>query len=292
MKVLILGANGMLGHKMTQMLSEHFEVCGALRHLSNAGTLKSLAPKASFAGGVDAFQFDTITKIVAQFKPAVVVNCIGIIKQQAESYDPIHALTVNSILPHQLCNLCNAAGSRIIHFSTDCIFSGKKGMYTEKDESDASDLYGRSKFLGELGAEGCITLRTSIIGHELASRYGLLEWFLSNSGKTVKGFRKAIFSGFPTNSLAELVIKIIADHPGLTGVYNASTLPISKYDLLKLINDVYGANISIVPEDSLDLDRSLDSSAFSSQTGYKPIPWPALIEQMWKDSLIYRRNQK
>jgi len=290
MKVLILGANGMLGHKMTQLLSERFEVCATLRQLSNAGILKTLAPKAVFAGGVDAFQFDTIIKIIAKFKPDVVVNCIGIIKQQAESCDPIHALTVNSILPHQLCNLCSATGARLIHFSTDCVFSGKTGMYTEKDESDAGDLYGRSKFLSEVHSPGCLTLRTSIIGHELWSQLSLLEWFLSNRGGKVKGFTKVIFSGFTTNALAELIINIISCQPGLDGLFHVSTLPISKYDLLKLINEIYDAKISISPDDSVAIDRSLDSSLFRSRTGYEPMSWPQLIEQMREDSLIYHRN--
>ena len=207
------------------------------------------------------------------------VNCIGVVKQLAEADDPLFAIPINSVLPHRLARLAQAVGARFVHCSTDCVFDGKKGMYTEADFPDATDLYGRSKFLGEVDYENAITLRTSIVGHELSSAHGLVNWFLAQEGP-VRGFTKAIFSGLPTVELARVIRDAVLPNPSLRGLYHVSAAPIAKFDLLRLVADAYGRGTTITPDDSLVLDRSLDSSRFRSATGYVPAPWPALVRAM------------
>ena len=283
MRILILGATGMLGHKLWQKMRKDSDVYATVRRSPETLEAHGLFDANRLRGGVDACQFDSVTRAVADIRPDVVVNCIGIIKQQADAYDPVYALTVNSIFPHKLKNLCNVLGARLIQLSTDCVFSGKKGNYTEDDESDATDLYGRSKFLGEVSDEGCLTIRTSIIGPELSTKYGLLEWFRSNEGGKVKGYTNAIFSGFPTVVLWDIIGRIIADHTDLSGVWHVSSDPISKHDLITLIKSTYGFHIDIEPDGVFSADRSLDSVRFRKRTGMKMPAWPDMVAVMAED---------
>ena len=228
---------------------------------------------------VDADRLETVISAFESVQPELVINCIGLIKQQSMANDSLSAITVNSLLPHRLAHICGNAGSRLIHISTDCVFNGKKGMYKESDESDAGDLCGRTKYLGELTYQHCVTLRTSIIGHELKGRYGLIEWFLAQKEK-IRGFRKAIYSGFPTVEFARIIRDYVLPNPELSGIYHVSSDPISKYDLLRLVARKYDKRIEIAPDDSFIVDRSLDSSAFRKATGYQPPAWDDLIEIM------------
>lgn len=236
---------------------------------------------------VDANYFDSVIRVLASFQPNIVINCIGIIKQLPMADDPLSAITVNALLPHRISLISCTAGARVIHISTDCVFDGRKGMYTENDQSNTEDLYGRTKFLGEVAYPHCVTLRTSIIGHELKGRYGLIEWFLAQSQK-VRGFRKAIYSGFPTIELARIIRDYVLPNPELSGVYHVSSEPISKYDLLRLVAEQYGRGIEIEPYDDFVQDRSLDSTAFRKSTGYQPPSWNKLIETMHNDFLANR----
>ena len=183
--------------------------------------------------------------------------------------------------------MCFFPKIRLIHFSTDCVFSGRKGMYSEKDDIDTTDLYGLSKYLGEVDGDNCLTIRTSIIGKELNTKNGLFEWFLSNDGGAVEGYTNAIFSGFPTIVLAEILVKIISGFPELSGVWHVSSDPISKFDLLKLIAIEYGLQINIKPFADFLEDRSLDSSRFRNETGIIPPKWPELIRIMKEDPTPY-----
>jgi dTDP-4-dehydrorhamnose reductase len=237
--------------------------------------------------GVDAIDFDSVARAIADVKPDVVINCIGIIKQLKVAKDPIVSLSINSLYPHRLAILCRAAGARMIHISTDCVFSGRKGLYTEDDVSDAEDLYGRTKFLGEVAGPGCLTLRTSIIGRELHSASGLIDWFLSNRGGKIRGFRKAIYTGFTTQALATIVADVIHRHPELSGVWQVSSEPISKFDLLTLVNEVYHAGIEIEPDDTFKCDRSLNSARFRAAVNFRPPSWPEMISEMHCDPLPY-----
>ena len=279
-KVLVLGATGMLGNAVFRLFaaSPGFQTWGSAR----SGGLVLRLPAAhqlQIVSGVDVENVDHLTRLFALTRPDVVINCIGLVKQLAEADDPLAAIPINALLPHRLARLCDVAGARLIHVSTDCVFTGTKGMYLEDDASDAKDLYGRSKYLGEVDYPHAVTLRTSIIGHELNSAHGLVGWFLAQQGG-VKGFTRAIFSGLPTIELARVIRDVVIPSPELHGVHHVSAEPISKYELLCLVAQVYGKTIEVTPDDNLAIDRSLDSSRFRGLTGYAPPAWPELIRNM------------
>lgn len=288
-KVLILGCTGMLGHTLLNCLSklDNLDVYATAR--TKVGISSGWFPPeilGKIRGGVDADNFDTVVRALDLIRPDVVINCIGLIKQLPIANDPLSAITINSQLPHRISLLCYTAGARMIHISTDCVFNGSKGSYKESDPSDATDLYGRTKFLGEVDYPHCLTLRTSIIGHELKGKYGLVEWFLAQQGK-VRGFTNAIYTGFPTIELARIISDIVIPAPDLRGVYHLSTDPISKFDLLKMIAKKYNKNIEIEPYNDYYLDRSLDSSEFRRLTGYVPPSWTELVEMMYQNYLDF-----
>lgn len=283
-KILILGATGMLGHKLLTNLSKNplFEVWATSRTDKNLQKWFGNNLKKKIISGIDADLFDSFEKQIIAINPDIVINCIGIIKQLPIADDPVVSISINALLPHKIANICKKMNARMIHISTDCVFDGKKGNYKEKDLSDAYDLYGKSKYLGEVHYPHAITLRTSIIGHELETHYGLVEWFLSQKEK-VKGFKKAIFTGFPTVEIAEIIEKYIIPNESLIGLYQVSSNPISKYDLLNLIAEIYQKNIIIQPDESVFIDRSLDSSLFREKTGYQPPSWELLVQKMYHD---------
>lgn len=283
-KILILGATGMLGHTLLTRLSErdNYDVHATARSLDglSAGFTPQLLTKIHNA--VDADNFESIQRVLNEFKPDVVLNCIGIIKQLPIAKDPIVSISINALFPHRLAEACKTIGARMIHFSTDCVFSGNKGNYTESDPSDADDLYGRTKYLGEVSYPHCVTLRTSIIGHELKGCHSLIDWFLAQEGK-IRGFTKAIYSGFPTVEMANIIAQYVIPNKELFGLYQASSSPISKYDLLRLVAERYGKRIEIEAYDGFHCDRSLDSSRFRKITRYTPPSWSEMIEEMWRD---------
>lgn len=276
----MLGASGMLGSAMVRVLSEDagLEVIGTVR---STGAKRFFAPAIAdrFLVGVDVENLDSLADAMAQARPDVVINCVGVVKQLAQANDPLRVLPINSMLPHRLAKWCELAGARLVHVSTDCVFTGTKGCYQETDLSDATDLYGKSKYIGEVHSGNAITLRTSIIGHELQDPHSLVDWFLSQ-GASCRGFRKAIFSGLPTVVLAQLVRDVIIPQPALSGLYHVAAEPINKFDLLTLVKEVYGKEIDIVPDDSLVIDRSLDASRLREATGYVAPSWRAMINTM------------
>ncbi len=286
-RILILGGAGMLGHKLCQLYRPEFETWCTVRSQPRGPEGFEIWDPSCTLAGVDAVDIDSVARAIAEVKPEVVVNCIGIIKQLKAAKDPIVSLSINSLFPHRLAILCRAAGARMIHISTDCVFSGRKGMYTEDDVSDAEDLYGRTKFLGETGYPGCLTIRTSIIGRELHSRSGLIDWFLGNRGGKVRGFRKAIYTGFTTQALAKIIARIIAEHPELSGLWQISSEPINKFDLLQLVNETYRAGVEIEPDDTFCCDRSLNSARFRAAVNFQPPTWPEMISEMYHDPLPY-----
>lgn len=281
MRVLVLGATGMLGNAMIRILSENadWDVFGTVRS-GSAGRFYSRRISEKLLAGIDVENHDSLVSVFNRIRPDVVINCIGLIKQLADANDPLLALSVNSLLPHRIARLCGLAGARFVHISTDCVFSGEKGNYRETDPSDAEDLYGKSKFLGEVDYPHAITLRTSIIGHELQSANGLLGWFLNQEAQC-NGYVNAIFTGLPTVTLAQIVRNVVIPHPDLSGVYHVAAQPISKHDLLKLIADIYGKSIEVVPDDKLVIDRSLSAGRFQEATGYLAPSWPELIKSMY-----------
>ena len=267
-KILILGVAGMLGHALFTEFSQrdNFAVTATAR--SAEGLSQWFGPEllSNIRGGVDAHNADSIPRVLDDVKPDVVINCIGIIKQLPEARDPVTSISINSLFPHRLAAACKTVGARLIHFSTDCVFSGRKGMYTEDDEPDAMDLYGRTKLLGEVIYPYCITLRTSIIGHELQGKFGLIEWFLAQEGK-VRGYTHAIYSGFPTVEIANIINKYVIPNTALSGLYHVSSAAISKNDLLTLVAEKYKKEITIEPYGEYYQNRALDSGRFRAATG-------------------------
>ena len=280
MKVLILGVPGMLGNAVLRVLSGSVGLAvygtarsnGALQHFSSNLSGRIIV-------GTDVENNDSLMRAFAAVRPDVVVNCVGLVKQLADANDPLQAVPINTLLPHRLAALCQATGARLVHISTDCVFSGSKGNYLETDVPDAYDLYGRSKLLGEVDYPHAITLRTSIIGHELSGNRSLVNWFLVQQG-AVKGFTRAVFSGLPTVELATVVRDVVLPRKELQGLYHVSAKPINKFDLLQMLAQAYGKDIEINPSEELVIDRSLNSDRFKEATGYAPPEWPTLIQRM------------
>ncbi len=280
MKVLVLGTSGMIGSTMFRVLSEKgkWEVFGSIRE----GSVDELFPpniRKRVVSGIDVLSEASLFKVLSLLRPDVVVNCAGLTKHKPEADDPLASVPINTLLPHRLARLCELMAARLVHVSTDCVFSGKKGMYVEDDLVDAQDVYGRSKALGEVTYPHTITLRTSTIGNELHTRYGLLQWFLSQQGQCT-GYSRAIFSGLPTVVFAQVVRDFVIPNLTLSGLYHVAAKPINKFELLKLIAHVYGKSIDIVADDKLVLDRSLDAKRFHAATGYVAPEWVNLINMM------------
>lgn len=283
-KILILGASGMIGHKLFVELSKesNLDVYATCRSGEKIAGFFDPGLMSKVILDVEANDFQTVTDQLEKIKPDVVINCIGITKKLVSEDNPLETIEINSYFPHRLAHLCENVGARMVQMTTDCVFNGLKGNYIETDPSDATDLYGRSKFLGEVYYPHCLTIRTSFVGHELGASHGLLEWFLTQKNE-VQGFKKAIYSGMPTVIIARIISNYILPNPKLHGLYQVASEPISKYDLLHLIAKVYHKTIKINPDDSVRIDRSLDSTLFQKATGHKPMPWEKMIEIMYRD---------
>ena len=270
MKILVLGGDGMLGHELYRELRDHHET---------RVTQRSKSAEPHVFAGVEVRGSSRIEEVIAQFRPAAVVNCIGIVKQRPEAEEAITSIEVNSLLPHRLAIACRAAGARLVQLSTDCVFSGDKGNYREEDRPDPVDVYGRSKLLGEVTNEGALTLRTSMIGLGLQRKTSLVDWFLAQKGK-VQGYRKAIFSGLTTRELSRVIRMILEKHPQASGLYHLSAAPIDKYTLLVKLRERLAKSIDIAPVDEPRIDRSLDSTRFRRVFAYKPPEWDAMLDEL------------
>ncbi len=286
-----MGGSGMLGHKLIQTWQDKFDLWTTVRTKYGEYEKYGIFNREKTIENINIENIVSVEKAINELKPDVIVNAVGIIKQLPTAKNVIKTLTGNSIFPHQLLEISDHIGSRLITISTDCVFSGTKGQYTESDVADALDLYGKSKFLGEVTADNCLTIRTSIIGRELNSSHGLVEWFLSNEEKSLKGFSRAFFSGFPTIVFADILADLIENHPKLHGLFHVSSDPISKYDLLKLVINAYRVNVEIEPFDDFEIDRTLDSTKFREATGFTPDSWREMIERMAEDDILYRNNR-
>jgi dTDP-4-dehydrorhamnose reductase len=293
MRVLIFGANGMLGHKLYQRMSSQFDVLATIRRDFKSVERFGIFSRSSIVENIDVSNAVAIRSAIEYARPNCVINAVGLIKQLPKSKDVIQALAVNSIFPNRLAELSSEFGFRLITISTDCVFDGKRGNYAETDAPDASDLYGLSKLLGEVTIGEALTIRTSIIGRELSTSNSIVEWFLGKRGASVKGFQNAIYTGFPSIVLADIIADLIAHHPEVNGLYHVSGEKISKFDLLLLLNKYFDANVTIEPSAEVVVDRSLDSSKFRVATGFQPAKWAEMIEQMATDSTPYEklRNQ-
>ena len=286
MKVLVIGGTGMLGHKVVQVLSRRFDVTCTIRSSFASVEHLGIFARESTIEGIDVEDIRSVANAIEYSKPDVVINCVGVIKQLPTSKDVVKTLTINSIFPHRLAKFAEEFGFRLITISTDCVFAGTKGNYSEDDPADALDLYGRSKQLGEVCDDRNLTMRTSIIGREIGSSHSLIDWFLSQGGP-VKGYVNAIYSGFPTVILSELIATIISEYPDLKGLYHVSSEPINKFDLLMLVKNRLGLDIEIEKFTDFTIDRSLDSTKFRAATGFAPLPWPEMVDRMFSDPTPY-----
>ena len=278
----------MLGHRLWLNLSQVHETWVTVRGDESQFPDIPEFPRKYIWPHVDALTFGQVTHAFTSIQPDLVINCIGLIKQIPLANDPLLSISLNALFPHQVSLLCRTAGIRMIHISTDCVFSGKKGRYVESDQPDAEDLYGRTKLLGEVVYPHTITLRSSIIGRELKTRFGLIEWFLAQK-ETIRGYKKAIYTGFTTDELSRVILNYVIPHTNLMGLYHVSSDPISKYDLLMLAKDSFGRDVTILPNEDFVSDRSLDSSRFRQLTGYKPPAWPVMIDELRRNSSLYDR---
>ena len=284
MRLLILGGSGMLGHQLWRGLHAQHDTWVTLRRPVADFTAHNLFDEAK-AIQVDDITADTaLDQVLGQAKPDAVINCVGLIKQHDEASDEALAMRVNAEFPHRLAKRCGETGARLIHFSTDCVFAGTRGNYTEDDPADATDLYGQSKHRGEVTGPQCVTLRTSVIGHELGTNLALLDWFISQRSQTVNGFKKAIYSGFTTLEMARIIERILTRHPRLSGMWHVASEPISKFDLLQLCREKLGWKGVIEPNDEFVCDRSLNGDRFNEATGYDPPGWKAMISELAQQS--------
>ena len=279
-RIVILGGDGMLGHQLLKHFDQQFEVWATLRNNVNTYQEYKIFNRENSLYEIDARNYDQLGKVFNEIRPDVVINCIGIVKQRKEAADVIESIKINALLPHQLCLLCKEYAARFIQISTDCVFSGDKGNYTESDVPDAADIYGRTKLLGEISSPHAITLRTSIIGLELSRKQGLIEWFLSQRG-TIQGYVYAIYSGFTTIELAQIIERLITQHVELSGIWHVSSNPINKYQLLCSLSDkLKREDIEIEIDKKFKCDRSLDGSRFMQATGYVPPSWDEMLDQL------------
>ncbi len=290
MRTLVLGGSGMLGHQLCRVLSARMETWATFRENPTRYLSYDIIPRERALGGVHAEDVPGVREALDTVKPDAVVNCIGIVKQRDEAKQAIPSIQVNALFPHQLADLCLERDIRLVQISTDCVFSGLRGRYTEADIPDPVDLYGRTKLLGELHRPNCLTLRTSIIGWQLNTFSSLLSWFARQRGQRIKGYQQAIYSGFSTRVLAGLISDLIETRPDLTGLYQVASEPISKYDLLVVLRDKLGWNdIEIEPDDNFYCDRSLIGTRFSIATGWKAPAWDEMLTGLAEEWPSYQR---
>ena len=289
MRVLVLGGSGMLGHRLCRVLSACIETWATFRDDPSRYKKYDFISQDHALGGIHAENLTSVRGALETVKPDAVVNCIGIVKQRDEAKQAIPSIQVNALFPHQLADLCRVQGIRLVQISTDCVFSGMRGAYTEADVPDPVDLYGRSKLLGELNRPGCLTLRTSIIGWQLNTFSSLLSWFSRQRGQRIKGYQQAIYSGFSTRVLASLISDLIETRPDLTGLYQVASEPISKYDLLVALRDKLNwDDIQIEPDDNFYCDRSLVGTRFSIATGWKAPDWNEILSGLAEEWPVYQ----
>lgn len=288
MRILILGITGMLGHRLFLELSKTHEVYGTSRADKE---LKFVKDKSKVFTDIDALNFSNIDNLISELKPEVVINCIGIIKQAETAKNKTLNIQINSLLPHQLLESVKKIDSKLIHFSTDCIFNGTGGNYSDEHPSNAEDLYGRSKYLGEVeDRHNALTLRTSIIGREIFPAGSLIDWFLSQND-SVNGFKNAIFSGFPTKTIAKILNDKILPNEKLCGVFNLAAKPINKHDLLVLTKNLYSKDIQIKENTEFKIDRSLNGDKLNKLIGYQAPEWEELIKDLRCDDELYTKVQ-
>lgn len=277
-RVLVLGLSGPVGSALANILSATCTIAGTVRGKSVPAGHSNIRCYTQ----VDVLNEPTWQHVILDFKPDVIINATGAVKRLREAEDKYTAVAVNAYFPHRLAQFCQAQHIRLIHFSTDCVFKGDKGSpYLEGDKPDAIDLYGMTKALGEVEGPGILTLRASLVGLNLHGGHGLFDWFLSHKpGASVQGYVNAPYTGLTTNELARIVALVVTKHPDMEGICHVSSEPISKYDLLALLNDKMNANINLVRNESFNCDRRLNSDLFRQKTQYRAPTWDQMLDDL------------
>jgi dTDP-4-dehydrorhamnose reductase len=289
--VLILGASGMLGHMLVRVLSPRHRVIGTTSSQYKAESpLAKLLDRESWIGGIDVRSLNQVDELVREIQPDVVINCVGVIKQKMESSNITDAITINSLFPHHLANLCQSQNSRLIHFSTDCVFEGTPGMKMVSDTPNATDLYGTTKRLGEVDYGDSITIRSSIVGAQIVGTESLFQWAISQKGKKIKGFTGALYSGLTTMTMSKVILEIVDNFPQLSGIQQIASEAITKHDLLRKLNAALGLNLDICPDNTIIYDRTLDGSEFVEQTGIRIPTWDEMIIEFAGDQAFYSND--
>jgi dTDP-4-dehydrorhamnose reductase len=289
--VLILGASGMLGHMLIRVLSPRHRVIGTTSSQYKAESpLAKLLDRESWIGGIDVRSLNQVDELVREIQPDVVINCVGVIKQKMESSNITDAITINSLFPHHLANLCQSQNSRLIHFSTDCVFEGTPGMKMVSDTPNATDLYGTTKRLGEVDYGDSITIRSSTVGAQIVGTESLFQWAISQKGKKIKGFTGALYSGLTTMTMSKVILEIVDNFPQLSGIQQIASEAITKHDLLRKLNAALGLNLDICPDNTIIYDRTLDGSEFVEQTGIRIPTWDEMIIEFAGDQAFYSND--
>jgi dTDP-4-dehydrorhamnose reductase len=277
----------MLGHKLCQVIGPAFETFATFR--TTPPNLADVFAHVHPIEGVSADDFASVAAAIRRVRPGYVINAIGVVKQREEAKQAIPSISLNALFPHQVAAVCREVSARLVQISTDCVFSGLKGHYTEADIPDPVDLYGRSKLLGEVDDESALTVRTSIVGRELGARRGLVEWFLGQAGGHVRGYANAIYSGLTTLALSHVVADIIRAAP-IRGIWHVSSDPVSKYDLLLKLNEAFATGTTIARDETVRCDRSLVSDRFWRETGFQRPAWTEMIRALADDPTPYPRS--
>ena len=290
MRILILGANGMIGHQIFSYLSDFYEAAATLRgHISDYSSYGLFDDSNSFSG-IDVRVFDKVEKTLQAFSPDVVINAIGDIHQSRAESQPSNAIELNALFPHKLAKACEQLAIKLIHISSDCVYSGKTGNYSESDEPDATSVYGRTKALGEVSYSGALTIRVSTIGLELGKPHNLIGWFLSENG-VIKGYTNAIYTGILTIELGRVLKMVLEQYPEMTGIWNVASSPISKYDLLCRLKDKADiGRVQIEPKEDFYCDRTLNADRFNKYTGYQVPDWDQMTDEL-ATSILELKNK-
>lgn len=284
-KILILGSTGMLGHVFYNTVKQqsHYEVVDLVfRNKLNEDSIIC-----------DVTDKDRVTEVIKDVQPDVIVNCIGVLIK-GSTHNPSNAIYINSFLPHHLLGIAEEIGAKLVHVSTDCVFSGDKGGYVESDFRDADDVYGRSKALGELFGNDSLTIRTSIIGPEIkAAGEGLLHWFLNQEG-TINGYTEAYWGGVTTLELSKAILAALEQN--LTGLINVTNgKAISKFDMLQLFKTEFNRDqLQVEPFEGKKVDKSLKSER--SDFNYQVPSYSEMFKEMHKamqdNKPLYSENYK
>ena len=289
MKVIVLGASGLIGHKLFEKLSLRFETYGTLRLKREEYENDFFKDYDNFIDQIDVHDFDNLIKNLNRVNPDVILNCVGITKRKDEINLPLESIYVNSLFPHKLLSWAISNNKRLIHFSTDCVFTGKEGNYTELSLTNAEDVYGRTKALGEVNYKNGLTIRSSFIGRELSTNSELLEWFLSNTTESINGFKNALYSGVSTIFLAKTIGDIVEFYPELYGLRQLSVKkPISKHDLLIIAKDKFNKRVDIVAEEEFQIDASLNGDLLRKEISYGNPNWTDMMEELAADNRYYK----